>query len=96
MLRMTIRKPKPTRQTTGRPRAERPPGLLGEIALRIEGLREAAGWSQPDLARHAGVGAGTIGRLERGAAVPSVETVAAIARAFGLRPRELMAACESW
>jgi DNA-binding XRE family transcriptional regulator len=87
---------RPSEQTEGRPRAARPPGLAGELAERIEGLRDAHGLTQPILAKRSGVGAGTIGRLERGDVDPRLSTVAAIAKAFGLTARELMQPCNGW
>lgn len=80
----------------GRPRNARPAGFRGELAERVERLRTAKGLTQPELAEAAGVGLATIARVERGDVSPSLETLAAIARALGTRPRELLRPLKNW
>lgn len=80
----------------GKPRHPRPEGLAGELAGRIEALRKGRGMSSRDLASAAGVGFGTIQRIEAGSASPSVDTVSAIALALGITPHRLMRPCPSW
>lgn len=46
--------------------------------------REAAGWTQHDLAGEVGVGVWTISRIETGADRPSLATLEAICGALGL------------
>jgi transcriptional regulator with XRE-family HTH domain len=82
--------------STGRARNERPAGLRGEVAVAIENARKAKGLNQPELAKLAGVGLGTIARCERGDVSPSLETVAAIAGALGMSPAMLMGKCPAW
>ena len=86
----------PDEQPTGRPRSPRPKGLLGDLAIRIEGLRDAKAMSQHDLANKSGVGLGTIARLERGEGVPRIDTLISVAAALGMKARELMQPCEGW
>jgi transcriptional regulator with XRE-family HTH domain len=45
--------------------------------------------SQGELAKRAGIHAGTITRLEVGITVPSMRTVRALAAALGIEPRDL-------
>lgn len=87
---------KATSPARGRPRAERPAGLRGQFGERLEAVRKAQELTQSELAERAGVGSGTVIRLESGAASPSLETVADLAGALGLRPRELMQPCKDW
>lgn len=87
------RKATPTR---GRPRVERPAGLKGQFGERLETARKAADLGQAALAEAAGVGLGTVARLESGKASPSLETVVDLAKALGMRARELMAPCKDW
>ena len=82
----------------GRPRVGRPPITThrGSLAARIETLRANRGFTQPELARLSGLGLGTIARLERGDVSPSVETVIALAGAFGLTGAQLMRGVTGW
>jgi DNA-binding XRE family transcriptional regulator len=52
------------------------------LARKIVRERRAAGLTQADLARRAGVRPETLNRIERGKAVPSIATVDKIARAI--------------
>ena len=54
------------------------------LGARIGALRVAAGWSQPELARRAGVTKGTISKLEGGkTADPDARTKRGLVHAFG-------------
>lgn len=59
-------------------------------AARIRRRREARGWSQADLARAVGLDHSAVSRLESGDRTPRLETLAAIAAAFGCRPSDLL------
>ena len=50
----------------GRPRKQRPPGLCGQLGERIEILRKGMGLSADEFGSKAGVGIGTVIRIERG------------------------------
>ena len=56
------------------------------LADQIATARRAAGLSQQQLATKAGVGRGTIQRIEAGAVDPQVGTLLSIARVLGLEP----------
>lgn len=80
----------------GRPRLERPPGLPGELAARLERLREARGWTRDQLAERAGIGGGSVSRLERGDGSPTLQMVGKIAGALGVKPSELLMGLPGW
>lgn len=80
----------------GRPRKPRPPGLSGELGLAVEARRKGLGLSAEELGEAAGLGTGTVIRLERGGQSPTLDTVLAVAHALGLSGAELLASCPSW
>ncbi len=49
------------------------------LGLRVAGLRKVAGLTQAGLAERCGVATETISRIERGAAVPSIQRLVVIA-----------------
>lgn len=59
-------------------------GKPSALASRIRELREAAGVSQVDAARHLGVGRQTYIRYETGASEPSFPDVCKLAELFGI------------
>ena len=61
------------------------------IAQILASAREDAGLSQSAAARSCGVARQAIHRGERGLLVQSLDHVAALARAYGLTPAELVA-----
>jgi transcriptional regulator with XRE-family HTH domain len=54
--------------------------IVGE---RIVLLRRRKGWTQPELARQAGMGITTLNRIENAHASMTMEKVVALARVFG-------------
>jgi transcriptional regulator with XRE-family HTH domain len=64
--------------------------LVRSFGLGVRRLREARGWSQEDLAEHSDLNRSFIGEIERGAATPSLVTVAKLSRAFELAPSVLV------
>ncbi|MBW7901709.1 MAG: helix-turn-helix transcriptional regulator [Rhodocyclaceae bacterium] len=60
----------------------------------VRELREAAGWSQEQLAEHADLNRSYVGEIERGRAVPSIFTAEKIAAAFKVPLSSLLARCE--
>lgn len=54
------------------------------IGLRIVTMRKLAGWSQEELARRADLDRGHISRIEAGKYAITIETLQAIAEAFGM------------
>jgi ribosome-binding protein aMBF1 (putative translation factor) len=72
--------PLPARQSDGtRPAAQTVRAIL---ARRIVAARNAAGISQPELARLAGMQAATLNRIERAKVMPDARTVARIEKAL--------------
>lgn len=64
---------------------------LMPVTLRIAEFRKAKKWSQEQLAEASGVPQSTISRLERReSGVIDLEHLDALARAFGVHPRELI------
>jgi transcriptional regulator with XRE-family HTH domain len=66
-----------------------------ELQKRIKSLRELRGWSQGRLAEASGVSRATINGLEAGRSRPVLDTVEAIAKAFGLTLSEFYAGQEA-
>ena len=60
------------------------------LGARIRARRNAKGWSQATLAETVGVGANYVGVLERGAKLPTIETLVAVAAALGCSPAVLL------
>ena len=56
------------------------------LADQLVAARRAAGITQAQLAKKAGLGRGTIQRIEAGVADPGVDTLLALSRALGLEP----------
>lgn len=62
--------------------------LLGEA---VRHSRKVAGFSQEKLAEKAGLSTVFISRIERGVESPTVDNLLKIAKALGLRARDLIA-----
>lgn len=61
----------------------------------IRQVRRESRWSQEELAGRAGLNRCYLGEVERGEAVPSLETLFKLARAVGLPLSTLLARCEN-
>lgn len=59
------------------------------LAKRVKELREAAGWSQVDLATHAGTTSTTISAIETGRTSTNLDTIGNIAECLGVNLAEL-------
>jgi transcriptional regulator with XRE-family HTH domain len=57
---------------------------MSTFAQRLKHLREAAGFSQPELARRAGMNRFGVAKLEQGVREPGWATVQALAKALGV------------
>jgi transcriptional regulator with XRE-family HTH domain len=57
-------------------------------------LRAERDWSLKDLAEAAHLSVSQLSSIERGANLPSIESLLAIARAFDTKPSELLAAID--
>jgi DNA-binding NtrC family response regulator len=68
--------------------------LRERLGHRIRMLRAERDWSLKDLAEKSRLSVSQISSIERGANLPSVESLLAIARAFGKKPSEILASIE--
>jgi len=77
-----------------RPVARKPHRLLVGLGKAIRELRTEHGWSQEELSLRTGVHRNYIGGIERAERQPTVETVAVLAKALGVKTSELIARAE--
>jgi DNA-binding XRE family transcriptional regulator len=68
--------------------------LRERLGHRIKMLRVERDWSLKDLAAATRLSVSQISSIERGANLPSIESLLAICRAFDKRPSELLASIE--
>jgi DNA-binding NtrC family response regulator len=68
--------------------------LREKLGQRIRVLRAERGWSLKDLAAATRLSVSQISSIERGANLPSMESLLAIARAFGLKPSQILQSIE--
>ncbi|MHB1425916.1 MAG: helix-turn-helix domain-containing protein [Gemmataceae bacterium] len=80
----------------GRPRKPRPTNLSGQLGERVELLRKKRNLPADDLGTLAGLGLGTVIRVERGEQSPTLDTVLAIAHALEMSGADLLATCSAW
>jgi DNA-binding NtrC family response regulator len=71
-----------------------PDRLREHLGQRIRLLRVEQDWSLKDLSARSGLSVSQISSIERGAHLPSMESLLSISRAFGKRPSELMASID--
>jgi transcriptional regulator with XRE-family HTH domain len=64
--------------------------VLERLAMKIKALRNERGWTQPVLAKKAGVSAGYLARLETSRHDPKLSTLVKIAKALGVPVTELL------
>ncbi|MFT4067799.1 helix-turn-helix domain-containing protein [Paraburkholderia sp.] len=57
-------------------------GLVHHFGAAVRALREAHGWSQEQLAEHAGLNRSYVGEIERGSVIASIVTAEKLARAL--------------
>jgi transcriptional regulator with XRE-family HTH domain len=58
--------------------------LVSNFGAAVRERREARGWSQEQLAEHAGLNRSYVGEIERGSAIASIVTLDKLARALGV------------
>jgi len=58
--------------------------------MRLKALRQQRGWTQPVLAKKAGVSAGYLARLETSRHDPKLSTLVKLAKALGVPLTELL------
>lgn len=68
--------------------------LRDQLGKRIKVLRVERGWSLKDLAGASGVSVSQLSSIERGAHMPSIESLLSLSLALGVKPSELLAAIE--
>lgn len=79
------------RPVHGRKRPEREDQLLAKrFGNRVRAARITRGMSQASIAKQIGISSNHVGVIERGETVPSLETVQAFAKAFGITMGELL------
>ncbi|MGJ5819272.1 response regulator [Paludibaculum fermentans] len=71
-----------------------PDRLREKLGHRIRILRAERDWSLKDLALSSKLSVSQISSIERGANLPSIESLLAISRAFGLKPSEILTSIE--
>lgn len=64
--------------------------IKSEVGRRVRKLREKAGLSQEELGFKSGLHRNYIGGIERGERNVAVVNVAKLAKALGVRPRDLL------
>ena len=60
------------------------------MKLKLTELREARGWSRAELARHAGMHASDVGKIELGRMAPYPVQLLKLAKALGAEAIDLM------
>ncbi len=68
--------------------------LRGALGHRIKILRVERDWSLKDLAAQTGVSVSQLSSIERGAHMPSIESLLSLCHAFALKPSELFASID--
>ena len=68
--------------------------LREKLGQRIRVLRAERDWSLKELAAATRLSVSQISSIERGANLPSMESLLAIARAFGLKPSQILASID--
>lgn len=66
------------------------PGIATTLGVQIRARRNALGWSQAQLAEAVDVTPNYLGNLERGEALPTVQTLVDLAEALQATPGELL------
>ena len=69
-------------------------GIGRRFGRAVRQLREARGWSQEQLAAAAELNRSYLGEVERGSAMPSLDTAAKLAQALQVSLSALMGHCE--
>ena len=64
--------------------------IKAEVGRRLRDLREKKGWSQEQLGFRADLHRNYVGGIERGERNVGLKTIAKLATALGIRPRDLL------
>ena len=68
--------------------------LRDQLGRRIKVLRVEHGWSLKELAGSSGISVSQLSSIERGAHMPSIESLLALCTALGVKPSELLLSIE--
>jgi transcriptional regulator with XRE-family HTH domain len=82
--------PQPKRKKAGRRHRATPDRLAQEFGVRLRRLRHEADFTYDAFVEETGLGRGYVSELERGLAVPTLGTLAKIARALQLPIADLV------
>ncbi|HBE72125.1 MAG TPA: XRE family transcriptional regulator [Planctomycetaceae bacterium] len=66
------------------------PEILEQVGSILRDLRESKGWSQEELGFESGLHRNYIGGIERGERNVAILNLAKLAKALGVRPRDLL------
>ena len=64
--------------------------IKSEVGRKVRELREGRGWSQEELGFQSGLHRNYIGGIERGERNVAIMNIAKLAKAFGVRPKDLL------
>ena len=64
--------------------------IKSQVGDRLRRLRERKGWSQEDLGFESGLHRNYVGGIERGERNVGIVNIARLAKALGIRPRDLL------
>ena len=64
--------------------------IYADIGARMRAIRETLKLTQAEVAGAVGVDPSFYGQIERGSGIPSLRTLLAVARVFGVEPADLL------
>ncbi len=68
--------------------------LKGNLGHRVKVLRVERNWALKDLAQQTGVSVSQLSSIERGAHLPSMESLLSLCHAFDIKPSQLLASID--
>ena len=68
--------------------------LKDKLGHRVKVLRVERNWSLKDLTQHTGVSVSQLSSIERGAHLPSMESLMSLCHAFDIKPSQLLASID--
>ena len=64
--------------------------IYADIGARMRAIRKTLRMTQAEVANAVGVDPSFYGQIERGSGIPSIRTLLAVARVFGIEPADLL------